>query len=352
MKKIINFLAVALCAAVMVSCGSKVNEFGVSKGDKSKMDTLSYAYGVNFANDMSYNFPEMKFDWALLASTAEKSMLAETPYEEDETIKEHLTVLEEFFTTKRPERMKKFFEENPVDTTQQHSIPMQQHALLGKCDIFETDEERKAVSEAYGYDFGARFRNIRVPIQAYWFVKGISDFTTTETGSVILSDEAANYVQTYFLNVLPRKNKEASAAWLAEVEKKSGVQKTESGLLYRIDREGEGMKPTARDAVKCNYEGKLRDGFVFDSSYERGEPTEFPLSGVIQGWTEGLQLVGQGGQITLWIPSDLAYGQGGAGGGMIGPNEALEFKIELLEIIPSATPAPAAEADAEEKPAE
>ena len=107
------------------------------------------------------------------------------------------------------------------------------------------------------------------------------------------------------------------------------------------------MKATAQDVVKVNYEGKLRDGFVFDSSYERGEPVEFPLTGVIQGWTEGLQLVGQGGQITLWIPSDLAYGQGGAGGGMIGPNEALEFKVELLEVkpkqVPAAPEAPAAE---------
>ncbi|MBO7331715.1 MAG: FKBP-type peptidyl-prolyl cis-trans isomerase [Alistipes sp.] len=138
---------------------------------------------------------------------------------------------------------------------------------------------------------------------------------------------------------MPRKNKEASEAWLAKVEKQKGVNKTESGLLYRIDREGDAVKPTGKDMVKCNYEGKLRDGFVFDSSYERGEPAEFPLSGVIPGWTEGLQLIGQGGQITLWIPSELAYGQGGAGGGMIGPNEALEFKVELIEVTPTEAPA-------------
>ena len=337
MRKFINILAVAVCAAVVVSCGSKVNEIGVSKGNKSQMDTLSYAWGINFANDMRSGVPEMRFDWAVLADAAAESMLVEAAYEEDEANKKNLEVLESFFTTKRPERIQKFLEANPVDTTSQTSVMVQQQALIANLDIFETEEERKEVSAAYGYDLGARFRSVRFPIQAYWFAQAIKDFTS-EKGAAIMSDEAANYVDTYFLNVMPRKNKEASEAWLAKVEKQKGVNKTESGLLYRIDREGDAVKPTGKDMVKCNYEGKLRDGFVFDSSYERGEPAEFPLSGVIPGWTEGLQLVGQGGQITLWIPSELAYGQGGAGGGMIGPNEALEFKVELIEVTPTEAP--------------
>ena len=128
-------------------------------------------------------------------------------------------------------------------------------------------------------------------------------------------------------------NAAESEAWLAEVEKQKGVKKTESGLLYRIDRMGdESIKPTAQDRVKVDYEGKLRDGIVFDSSYERGQPAEFALSGVIRGWTEGLQLVGKGGQITLWIPAELGYGRYGNGGGLIGPNEALEFKVELHDV--------------------
>ncbi|MBE6200192.1 MAG: FKBP-type peptidyl-prolyl cis-trans isomerase [Rikenellaceae bacterium] len=348
MKKIFNVLAVVVCAAVMVSCGSKVNEFGVSKGDKSKMDTLSYSYGVNFTNDMSQNVPEMKFDWNVLAESLEESMLSEVEYEADETNKAHLTVLEEFFTTKRPERIKKYMEEkNPVDSASS-AMAFQQRSILAQMDIFESEEERKSVSEAYGYDLGARFRSARLPIQAYWFAQAIKEFSAGE--SKMASDEASNFLDTYFLNVMPRKNKEASEAWLAKMEKKSGVQKTESGLLYRIDREGDAaVKPTAQDVVKVNYEGKLRDGFVFDSSYERGEPVEFPLTGVIQGWTEGLQLVGQGGQITLWIPSDLAYGQGGAAGGMIGPNEALEFKVELLEVKSQPAPATPAEEVTEQK---
>ena len=96
------------------------------------------------------------------------------------------------------------------------------------------------------------------------------------------------------------------------------------------------MKPTAEDTVKVDYEGKLKDGFVFDSSYERGESIEFPLNGVIPGWTEGLQLVGKGGQITLWIPSELGYGVRGSG--PIGPNAALEFKVELHDVIRASAP--------------
>jgi FKBP-type peptidyl-prolyl cis-trans isomerase FkpA len=129
-------------------------------------------------------------------------------------------------------------------------------------------------------------------------------------------------------------NAEASAKWLAEVETMEGVKKTESGILYRIDREGsEVMATEDTDVVLVNYEGKTSDGEVFDSSYERGEPISFPLNRVIKGWTEGMKLVGVGGQITLWIPSELAYGERGAGAN-IGPNQALEFKVELLEVNP------------------
>ena len=85
--------------------------------------------------------------------------------------------------------------------------------------------------------------------------------------------------------------------------------------------------------VLVNYEGKTADGNVFDSSYERNEPISFPLNRVIKGWTEGMKLVGVGGQITLWIPSELGYGERGAGDN-IGPNQALEFKVELLEVNP------------------
>ncbi|PAY21002.1 peptidylprolyl isomerase [Rhodopirellula sp. SM50] len=106
---------------------------------------------------------------------------------------------------------------------------------------------------------------------------------------------------------------------------------TDSGLRYRILRSSGGKKPTAENTVAVNYRGWLNSGKVFDSSYERGEPTTFPLRNVIAGWTEGLQLVGEGGMIELWIPSKLGYGKGGSPGS-IPPHSHLHFVVELIHI--------------------
>jgi FKBP-type peptidyl-prolyl cis-trans isomerase len=107
--------------------------------------------------------------------------------------------------------------------------------------------------------------------------------------------------------------------------------KTASGLQYRVLREGKGAKPKATNKVRVNYHGWLDNGKVFDSSYERREPIAFGLNQVIKGWTEGMQLVGEGGMIELWIPSELGYGQRGAGGD-IPPNATLHFLVELLQV--------------------
>ena len=109
--------------------------------------------------------------------------------------------------------------------------------------------------------------------------------------------------------------------------------KTESGLLYRVERQGNGEFPTAdTDRVTVHYEGSLQSGEVFDSSYDRDDTITFGLNQVIKGWTEGLKLIDKGGEITLWIPSDMAYGERGASGSIIGPNAALKFKVELFGI--------------------
>ena len=107
--------------------------------------------------------------------------------------------------------------------------------------------------------------------------------------------------------------------------------KTASGLQYRVLRQGSGSKPTATNKVRVNYHGWLDDGKVFDSSYQRREPISFGLNQVIRGWTEGMQLVGEGGMIELWIPSELGYGARGAPGS-IPPNATLHFLVELLQV--------------------
>lgn len=126
-------------------------------------------------------------------------------------------------------------------------------------------------------------------------------------------------------------NKTAGDKFLAENKQAEGVKVTDSGLQYKVLTEGDGPMPKATDKVKTHYRGTLLDGTVFDSSYDRGEPVTFPVNGVIPGWTEALQLMKVGSKWKLFIPSELAYGERGAGQ-MIGPNQTLVFEVELLGI--------------------
>jgi len=128
-------------------------------------------------------------------------------------------------------------------------------------------------------------------------------------------------------------NKAAGEAYFKTLDGKDGIVKTASSLRYEILAEGSDKYATAVDSVKVHYHGTLLDGTVFDSSLDRGEPINFPLNGVIAGFREGLTLVGEGGKIRLYMPSDIAYGDRGAGG-MIGPGASLIFEVELLEINP------------------
>lgn len=151
----------------------------------------------------------------------------------------------------------------------------------------------------------------------------------------IMPDEANNILQDYFDKLQQdqgKSAKEAGEKYLAENKKREGVVALPSGLQYKILTEGNGPKPKASDTVKCHYEGRLINGQVFDSSIRRGEPAEFPVSGVIPGWVEALQLMPVGSKWQLYIPSELAYGAHGAGQS-IGPNETLIFDVELLVIV-------------------
>nr|WP_257785910.1 FKBP-type peptidyl-prolyl cis-trans isomerase [Desulfococcus multivorans] len=127
-------------------------------------------------------------------------------------------------------------------------------------------------------------------------------------------------------------NLEKGRVFLTENRERAGVVETESGLQYRVIREGSGKTPSASDTVETHYEGRTIDGNIFDSSVKRGKPATFPVNGVIRGWQEALQLMSEGAKYELFIPSDLAYGPGGAGNA-IGPHETLIFEVELLKIV-------------------
>ena len=154
--------------------------------------------------------------------------------------------------------------------------------------------------------------------------------------------EAQQIVNAYFQRQEQRMNaeraekgkaaKEAGEKYLAANALKEGVITTASGLQYQVLREGNGKRPTAKDSVKCHYEGFLIDGTVFDSRVQRSEPAVFGLQQVIAGWTEGLQLMQEGGKYRFFIPCRLAYGEGGAGQ-MIPPYAALIFDVELIAVM-------------------
>jgi FKBP-type peptidyl-prolyl cis-trans isomerase FklB len=137
--------------------------------------------------------------------------------------------------------------------------------------------------------------------------------------------------QAETMRKLAEKNKADGEKFLAENAKKEGVKTLPSGLQYKEITPGKGKSPKATDNVTTNYRGTLIDGTEFDSSYKRGQPATFPVSGVIPGWTEALQLMKEGGKWQLFVPSNLAYGEGGEGR-VIGPNATLIFEVELISV--------------------
>lgn len=166
------------------------------------------------------------------------------------------------------------------------------------------------------------------------FAQAVAD-VLAGNATTMTNAEAQQIVATYMQEKEAEKGKaarEAGEKFLAENAKKEGVTVTASGLQYIVLTEGSGRNPSATDNVKCHYEGRLTDGTVFDSSYRRGEPAVFPLNGVIAGWTEGVQLMGEGAKFRFFIPYNLAYGERGAGGS-IPPYAALVFDVELIEVM-------------------
>lgn len=191
------------------------------------------------------------------------------------------------------------------------------------------------ISYALGLSIGNNFQNSGINhLQVDDFAKGLQDVL----GGVqpeITYEEAKQVINDYFAKLRKEKfdlNKKAGEEFLNINKGRTGVVTLSSGLQYQVLKQGEGVKPTKADKVKCHYHGTLINGTVFDSSVQRGQPTVFGVSQVIAGWTEALQLMPVGSKWRLFIPSELAYGEHGAGD-TIEPNSTLIFDVELLDIV-------------------
>ena len=191
------------------------------------------------------------------------------------------------------------------------------------------------VSYALGLSIGNNFQNSVIKkLQVEDFVKGLED-VLGEKQPAISYEEAKQVINDYFMKLQQERleiNKQAGAEFLEINRHKAGVVELPSGLQYEILKQGTGAKPSASDKVKCHYHGTLINGTVFDSSVQRGEPATFGVSQVIPGWVEALQLMPVGSKWRLFIPSNLAYGEHGAGD-VIEPNSTLIFDVELLDIV-------------------
>ena len=192
-----------------------------------------------------------------------------------------------------------------------------------------------SLSFSFGYLIGNNLfvQNVE-DINQKIFMKGFN-YGYSDQKTTLSVEEANRIIQQYFQNMISdesKQNLEKSNAFLEENKLKEGVTTLSSGLQYTIITAGTGESPKPEDKVKVHYTGRLIDGTVFDSSVERGEPIVFGVNQVIPGWTEALQLMQPGAQWILYIPPALAYGENGAGG-VIGPNQALIFEVELIEVV-------------------
>lgn len=197
------------------------------------------------------------------------------------------------------------------------------------------------VSYALGLGIGSQLKSMGADsLNIEDFAQAIKD-TISGAELKVSHKESQQIVQEFFKEQEAKQRAQAAEngkvareegeKFLAENAKKDGVQVTESGLQYSVIKEGTGKSPKATDTVVCHYEGFLTNGTVFDSSIQRGEPAAFPLNAVIAGWTEGLQLMKEGGKTRFFIPYNLAYGEAGAAGA-IPPYAALIFDVELIEV--------------------
>lgn len=319
MKKILVIIATA-AAMLMASCSSK--DSSITVGGGSELDSLSYALGSNIAYMVKYNLGDLDLNYDKLTEGVEDFARGKNSVEPEQAGE----ILQAYFMSPRD------------------SVP------------FRSEAHRDTISYALGVDQGNGLSSARVPVQTKWMKQAMTD---VKAGTSVFGEgqeaerTTMRIMQNWFMVEAPKMFLKESEDFLAKIEKDKKWQKTESGLLYQIVEEGDAeIRPTkVSDKVKVHYKGLNMEGKQFDSSYDRGEPAEFPLNAVIRGWSEGVMLLGQGGKIKMWLHPDLAYGPQ-AMSPEIGPNAALYFEVELLEVMPDIAVEEPAEEVVEEEVAE
>lgn len=211
-------------------------------------------------------------------------------------------------------------------------------ATVGSTSKPESKVDR--LSYAIGVNFAKQFRSQDIPLNPDMLFQALKA-VYSGVAPLMSDEEVMNTLQQFeqemqskmqgSMSQAAEANKAKGKAWLAENKKKAGVVELPSGLQYEVIKEGTGESPKANSTVTTHYTGTLIDGTVFDSSVERGQPAQFPVNGVIRGWTEALQLMKPGAKYKLYIPSDLAYGDAGSPP-KIGPGETLVFEVELISV--------------------
>ena len=347
MKRSLKTLSAILVAFAVASCGN--NAETASNENKEKIDTFSYVVGMEIANNIEKGvMPQLKADYNVIVNTMGEVIDGK-----------------ESFTVNGVE----FNRNNIMEIGMKYIGPQIQERVnkamadsTGMTEVFSSSEEKEIASALIGADIAFSLETLPYEIKKESFMKAIKDIHDGKPAisendamdfSIRLQEKLMKEQQEKFTKTQENNRKE-SEAWLADIAKEEGVKKTASGILYKIVKEGDMSAKATKDTdiVKVLYTGTTRSGKVFDSNRWADMPEErknfimtyqpemacdnaieFPLNGVIEGWTEGMKLVGKGGRIVLWIPSELAYKERGAGAD-IGPNEALCFDVELLDVTP------------------
>ncbi len=386
MKKLFYLLTVAAALSMsMAACGNKSKSDYCQTESKPEiiddsnvaLDTLSYAIGADIGLSLHLNLTGIDFNMEIIENGLRDQIAGKASVSSEDAE----NYIDEFLRNKyQAYRMAQQRIQKAAEAAEAGETPETEETELPE--LFDETYTRDDVSYRFGVNIADNIVRMDAPVNIHWLIKALNDaqgatIETIDETMAISQEQLMGALMNYYQVEVPARNAELSEAWLKDVESRPGVKKTESGLLYRVNNPGGKKFATdslSRDVVRVKYEGKTRTGKIFDSTYKNAEDIrnmiaelekdttmveaqkasrknmlqqqlesreiiEFPLNGVIPGWTEGMKLVGEGGSITLWIPANLAYGPRGAGRD-IGPNEALVFNVELIEVKPYEAPKP------------